>query len=75
MLADAHADLQYMLTYSTWSLTCITYVLGRSERTKRKVVISTGMPDALRELLGGEAAVRAMLASVPPAAPSPAPPL
>lgn len=36
-----------------------------SEKTREKVCISSGMPESLREKLGGEAAVQAMLASVP----------
>ena len=37
-----------------------------NESTRQKVVISSGVPDSLVEALGGEQALRAVMASVPP---------
>ena len=40
-----------------------------NERTRQKVTITSGVPDQLRDAVGGEDALQRMLRSVPPALP------
>lgn len=42
-----------------------------NDRTRAKIIISNGVPDVLRQALGGEEALQRMLNSVPPTLPIP----
>ena len=57
--------------WATFGWTIVRSVLN--DRTRDKVTISTGIPDALTQALGGEEALQAMCDSVPPVLPVPMP--